>query len=97
MRYFTSAEVQLQIALVNKTIPAASEALNNPEIQALASLAGFGESLNAGVPMANTPFASAQWQPVGDASVAIWNGTQPPAEALEAAQQAIEDAIAQMQ
>jgi arabinogalactan oligomer / maltooligosaccharide transport system substrate-binding protein len=97
MRYFTSSEVQLQVALVNKTIPAASEALNNPEIQALASLAGFGESLNSGVPMANTPFASAQWQPVGDASVAIWNGTQPPAEALEAAQQAIEDAIAQMQ
>jgi arabinogalactan oligomer/maltooligosaccharide transport system substrate-binding protein len=97
MRYFTSAEVQLKIALVNKTIPAASEALNNPEIQALASLAGFGQSLNAGVPMANTPYASAQWQPVGDASVAIWNGTQSPAEALEAAQQAIEDAIAQMQ
>ncbi len=97
MRYFTSAEVQLQIALINKTIPAATEALNNPEIQALASLAGFGESLNAGVPMANTPFASAQWQPVGDASVAIWNGTQPPAEALEAAADAIEQAIGQMQ
>lgn len=97
MRYFTSADVQLQLALTNKTIPAATEALNNPEVQALASLAGFGESLNAGVPMANTPFASAQWQPVGDASAAIWNGTQAPAEALEAAQTAIEDAIGQMQ
>jgi arabinogalactan oligomer/maltooligosaccharide transport system substrate-binding protein len=97
MRYFTSAEVQTQLALTNKTIPAATAALNNPEVQALASLAGFGASLNAGIPMANTPFASAQWGPVGDASVAIWNGTQAPAEALEAAAAAIETAIMQMQ
>jgi arabinogalactan oligomer/maltooligosaccharide transport system substrate-binding protein len=47
--------------------------------------------------MANTPFASAQWGPVGDASVAIWTGTQQPQEALDAAQKAVEDAIAQMQ
>jgi len=49
-----------------------------------------------GQPMANTPFASAQWGPVGDATAAIWNGAQTPEEALAAAQTAIEDAIAQM-
>jgi arabinogalactan oligomer / maltooligosaccharide transport system substrate-binding protein len=48
------------------------------------------------VPMANTPYASAQWTPVGDASIAIWNGKQTPQEALDAAQKAVEDAIAQM-
>lgn len=96
MQYFTSAEVQTELALVNKTIPAATAAVQNPEVAALPTLAGFGEALNSGVPMANTPFASAQWGPVGDASVAIWTGAQAPAEALAAAQTVVEDAISQM-
>lgn len=97
MKYFTSAEVQTKLALANKTIPAATAALQDPEVQALASLSGFGASLNLGIPMANTPFASAQWGPVGDATAAIWNGAQTPEEAVTAAQTTIEEAIAQMQ
>jgi arabinogalactan oligomer/maltooligosaccharide transport system substrate-binding protein len=97
MKYFTSAEVQAKLAKINKTIPAATAALKDPEVASLATLAGFGAALNSGIPMANTPFASAQWGPVGDASVAIWTGTQQPQEALDAAQKAVEDAIAQMQ
>lgn len=96
MKYFTSAEVQKQLALVNKTIPAATAALQDPEVQALSTVAGFGASLNLGVPMANTPYASAQWTAVGDATAAIWNGSQTPDEAVAAAQQAIEDQVAQM-
>lgn len=96
MKYFTSAEVQQKLALTNKTVPAQTAALNDPEVAKLATLAGFGAALNAGVPMANTPFAAAQWGPVGDASVAIWTGAQKPAEALAAAQKAIEEAVAQM-
>ncbi len=96
MKYFTSAEVQAKLALTNKTVPAATAALQNPEVAALPTLAGFGAALNLGVPMANTPFASAQWGPVGEASVAIWTGAQSPADALAAAQQAIEAAIMQM-
>jgi arabinogalactan oligomer/maltooligosaccharide transport system substrate-binding protein len=46
--------------------------------------------------MANTPYASAQWQPVGDAVAAIWNGSQTPEEAMAAAQKAVDAAIAQM-
>jgi arabinogalactan oligomer/maltooligosaccharide transport system substrate-binding protein len=46
--------------------------------------------------MANTPYADAQWGPVGDATQAIWNGSQTPAEALAAAQTAIDTAIAGM-
>ncbi len=97
MKYFTSAEVQTKLALANKTIPAATAALQDPEVQALASISGFGASLNLGIPMANTPFASAQWGPVGDATAAIWNGAQTPEEAVAAAQTTIEEAIAQMQ
>lgn len=97
MKYYTSAEVQAKLALTNKTIPAQTAALADPEVAALATLAGFGNALNVGVPMANTPFAGAQWGPVGDATVAIWTGAQTPEEALAAAQAAIVDAIAQMQ
>ncbi|CAN5647874.1 extracellular solute-binding protein [soil metagenome] len=96
IKYFTSAEVQKKLSLVNKTIPAATAAVKDPEVQQLPSVAGFGAALNLGIPMANTPYASAQWGPVGDATAAIWNGAQTPEEALVAAQKAIEDAIAQM-
>ena len=81
---------------LNKTIPAPTAALNDPEVVALAALAGFGASLNLGIPMANTPFAAAQWGPVGDATTAVWNGSQSPDEAMAAAQKAIEEAIAQI-
>lgn len=97
MLWFTSPEVQAQLALINKTIPAQLAALEEPEVAALPTLGGFGESLALGVPMANTPFASAQWGPVGDASVAIWTGAQAPEEALNQAQAAIEEAVAAMQ
>lgn len=97
MKYFTSAEVQKKLSLANKTIPAATAALQDPEVQALATVSGFGASLNLGIPMANTPFASAQWGAVGDATAAIWNGSQTPEEAMDAAQKAIEEQVAQMQ
>ncbi|MBU0495706.1 MAG: extracellular solute-binding protein, partial [Chloroflexi bacterium] len=97
MKYFTSPEVQIKVALANKTIPASSAAMKDPQIQNLSTLGGFGASLNLGVPMANTPYASAQWGPVGDATTAVWTGAQTPQEAMEAAQAAIEKAIGEMQ
>jgi len=97
IRFFTNADNETTVALANKTIPANTAALNNAEVQMLETIAGFGASLNLGVPMANTPYAGAQWGPVGDATTAIWNGAQTPEEALAAAQAAIEEAIAGMQ
>ena len=97
IKYFTSAEVQKGLSLANKTIPAATAALEDPAVQALTTVSGFGASLNLGIPMANTPYASAQWTSVGDATAAIWNGAQTPAEAMAAAQTAIEEQIASMQ
>jgi arabinogalactan oligomer/maltooligosaccharide transport system substrate-binding protein len=96
MKYFTGFDAQKAITLANKTIPANSEVLNDPEVQALTTIAGFGASLNNGIPMANTPYAGAQWGPVGDATGAVWNGSQTPEEAYAAAQAAAEDAINQM-
>jgi arabinogalactan oligomer/maltooligosaccharide transport system substrate-binding protein len=97
MKYFTSGEVQAQLAAANKTIPAPTGAMMDPDVQALPTLRGFGASLNLGVPMANTPFASAQWAPVGNATTAVWTGAQAPEEAMQAAQEAIEQAIEDMQ
>ena len=96
MKFYTSYEIQKYVTLANKTVPANTQALQDPAVQALTTIAGFGANANLGIPMANTPFAGAQWGPVGDATAAIWNGSQTPAEALAAAQTAVETAIAGM-
>ena len=96
MKYYTSAEVQGKLDLANKTIPAATAALKSPEVQALPAVVGFGTALNLGIPMANSPFAGAQWGPVGDAVSAVWNGSQKPADVMAAAQTAIEKAVEAM-
>ena len=96
IKYYTSAAAQKAITLANKTIPANTAVLKDPEVQVLTTLAGFGANANLGIPMSNSPYANAQWGPVGDATGAIWAGTQKPDAALVAAQTAIETAVAGM-
>jgi arabinogalactan oligomer / maltooligosaccharide transport system substrate-binding protein len=96
MKYFTSADVQKKLALANKTIPANTKALKDPEVQAVTTIAAFGAALNLGIPMANTPFADAQWAPVGDATLALWTGKQTPDVAMKAAQDTIDAKVKQM-
>jgi arabinogalactan oligomer / maltooligosaccharide transport system substrate-binding protein len=96
IKYYTSYAAQKAITLTNKTIPANTQVLKDPEVQALVTIAGFGANANLGIPMSNSPYANAQWGPVGDATSAIWAGTQTPDVALAAAQTAIETAIAGM-
>jgi arabinogalactan oligomer/maltooligosaccharide transport system substrate-binding protein len=96
MKYFGSAEVQAKLALINGTVPANSEALANPDVQANLSSAAFGAALANGIAMPNTPFIDAQWGPVGDATAAIYSGAQTPEEALAAAQTTAEEIVAGM-
>ena len=96
IRFFTNADNETIVSLASKTIPANTAALNNAEVQMMETIAGFGASLNLGIPMSNSPYSSAQWGPVGDATTAIWNGAQTPEEALAAAQAAMNEAIAGM-
>jgi arabinogalactan oligomer/maltooligosaccharide transport system substrate-binding protein len=96
MKYFTNAANQKAMVLANKTIPANTEAFKDPEVQALPTIAGFGANAALGIPMPSTPYMGAVWGPMGDATSAIWNGSQTPAVALAAAQAAIETAIAGM-
>jgi len=97
IKFFTNTDHEIAMSLANKTIPANTAALADPEVAALTSIKGFGNSANLGIPMANTPYAGAQWGPVGDATAAIWQGAQSVTDALNAAQAAVEEAIAGMQ
>ena len=96
IKFFTNTENEKAMALANKTIPANKAAQEDAAVQALSTIKGFGASLALGIPMANTPFAGAQWGPVGDATAAIWTGSQTVADALAAAQKAIDEAVAGM-
>lgn len=96
IKFFTNTANEKAMALANKTIPSNTAALADPEVAALTSIKGFGASANLGVPMANSPYAGAQWGPVGDATAAIWQGAQSVADALAAAQKAVDEAIAGM-
>jgi len=96
IKYYTSYTAQKAITLANKTTPANTQVLKDPEVQALPDLAGWGAAANLGIPMSNSPYANAQWGPIGDATAAIWNGKQTPDKAVAAAQTAIETAIAGM-
>jgi arabinogalactan oligomer / maltooligosaccharide transport system substrate-binding protein len=97
IKYFTSADVQKKLSLINKTIPAQTAALADPEVAKLTAVVGFGKALAIGVPMSPSPFSSAQWGPVGKASVAIWGGKAADLKkTLDDTQKAIEKAIADM-
>lgn len=93
MRYLTSAEVQKRVTLATHTVPANTAALQDPEIQNLTVVVGFGEALHHGTPMPNHRFGACQWGPVGDATLAIWQGKQLPSMALKEAQATIETCI----
>jgi arabinogalactan oligomer/maltooligosaccharide transport system substrate-binding protein len=96
IKFLGSYEVQKRVTLANHTIPANKFALHDPEVQAIYEVAMFGESLSLGVPMGNHIYAPCQWLPVGEATTAIWNGILTPAEAMNAAQTAIEECVVSM-
>jgi arabinogalactan oligomer/maltooligosaccharide transport system substrate-binding protein len=97
MQYFGSADVQARLALVNGSVPANTEALNNPDVAATLSSAAFGAALAQGIAMPNTPYIDAQWGPVGAATAAFISGAQTPEEALAEGQAAAEEIVAGMQ
>ena len=88
--------MQKQLSVANSTVPAATEALNSPEVSKNTDVAGFGAQFNLGVPQPNTPYMNALWGPVGQATIAIYTGAQSPADALKAAEAAANDAISKM-
>lgn len=96
MKWYTSADTQKKITLANKTIPANTKVLKDPEVQALGTIPLFGAALNLGIPMSNSPFADAQWGPVGDGTTAIWTGKQAPDAGIKSIQDTMEAKIKDM-
>ncbi len=96
LQYFDSADVQTKLSVANSTIPANSAALASPEVSQNPDVVGFGAQFKLGVPQPNTPYMNALWGPVGQATIAIFTGSQSPADALAAAQDAAETSISQM-
>ena len=96
MKFFTNQANQTTMVLGTREIPANKAALADPQVQAVADIAGFGAQVKNGVPLPNTPFMSALWDPVAKALEAVWTGKQTVDSALTDAQSAAEKNVAQL-
>jgi len=93
MTYIASPAVQTDLALAVNIAPANRLALASEAIQAQPDLAAFGEAAANGIPFSSSPYADAQWEPIGRATSNILSRVQTPEEALTEAQTAVEQAI----
>lgn len=96
MKFYVSKENQTNMVLVTREIPANKQALADSKVQAVPEIAGFGAEAKNGVPLPNTPYMSALWDPVIKALQAIWTGKQSVDAALNDAQTTAEKNIAQL-
>ena len=96
MKFFTNQANQTTMVLGTREIPANKAALADPQVQKIADIAGFGAQVKNGVPLPNTPFMSALWDPVAKALEAVWTGKQSVDAALSDAQSAAEKNVAQL-
>lgn len=96
MKFFTNQANQTTMVLGTREIPANKAALADPKVQAIPDIAGFGAQVKNGVPLPNTPFMSALWDPVAKALEAVWTGKQSVDSALADAQAAAEKNVGQL-
>ena len=69
---------------------AAADLANDPIVK------GFNDQAVDGVPLPNTPFMGALWDPAAKAYSALWTGTADPQKVMADSQKAAESAIAKM-
>ena len=96
MKFFSNQANQTTMVLGTGEIPANKLALADPQVQAISDIAGFGAQVKNGVPLPNTPFMSALWDPVAKALEAVWTGKQSVDSALSDAQSAAEKNVTQL-
>ena len=94
LHYLGTAIPQKYLSMGLGTIPANAVALNDPEVQGLYPVANLGEALNVGFTMGNSVYVPCQWDPVSENTMAIWNVTKTPEQAMSDAQADIEACIA---
>ncbi len=81
MKYYGSEEVQVQLAEVNKQVPANTAA--QEKVKSDPIIAGFINQAANGVALPNTEFIDAMWEPIGKTVEAIWTGAVAPEEAVQ--------------
>ena len=94
MKFYTSAEQQATMVKATGEVPAntaAAAGLTSDPI-----VAGFNNQAVDGVPLPNTPFMGAMWDPAAKAYIALWTGTDDPAKIMADSQKVAEQAIAKM-
>ena len=94
MKFYTAKEQQAamvkQTGEVPANIAAAADLASDPIV------AGFNAQAVDGVPLPNTPFMGAMWDPAAKAYSALWTGSDDPQKIMTDAQTAAETAIQKM-
>ena len=81
MKYYGSTEVQVELAKVNKQVPANSAA--QAQVKSDPIIAGFIAQAANGAPLPNTEFIDAMWDPTSKTVEAIWTGVSTPEQAVK--------------
>lgn len=81
MKHYGSAEVQARLAEVNKQVPANLSA--QQQVADDPVIAGFIAQTVNGVPMPNSEFIAAMWDPFNKMTEAIWTGAAAPEQAVQ--------------
>jgi arabinogalactan oligomer/maltooligosaccharide transport system substrate-binding protein len=81
MKHYGSTEVQVKLAEINKQVPANTAA--QEQVKADPIIAGFIAQTANGMPMPNTEFIAAMWDPFGKMTEAIWTGAATPEQAVQ--------------
>ncbi len=96
MKWFDNKDNEVKQAVANKEIPSNLQALQDPQVQAIEQVKQFGAEVNNGVPLPNTPYMSALWDPVSKGLEAAWTGKESADQAMDDAQTAAEKNVAQL-
>ena len=93
LKFYTNKENQLAMIAKTGEVPANLAAEQDSLVTSNPVAASYTAQAQNGVPLPNTPYMSALWDPLGKALTAIWTGAQTPDAALTAAQSAAEAGI----
>jgi arabinogalactan oligomer/maltooligosaccharide transport system substrate-binding protein len=93
LKFYTNKENQLAMIAKTGEVPANLAAEQDSSVTSNPVAASYAAQAQNGVPLPNTPYMSALWDPLGKALTAIWTGAQTPDAALSAAQSAAEAGI----